>query len=218
MNKILVTGFEGYGGRSDNPSAEIAKSIDGYETAGWQVVSRVLPVTNHNIRNNVVSLIDSFNPAAVLCLGLSPGESVVRIERLAANYSRFEIADNAGEQYCGEIVAGGPAAYEATLPVEQLLHAVLGCGVPARLSESAGTYLCNAIMYHALDYCSTSARNCLCGFIHLPYMPSQVVDVLQCHQQGGEQTRLASMSLQDQKHAVMAMVESLCARGSAAPV
>jgi pyrrolidone-carboxylate peptidase len=66
MNKILVTGFEGYGGRSDNPSAEIAKSIDGYETAGWQVVSRVLPVTNHNIRNNVVSLIDSFNPAAVL--------------------------------------------------------------------------------------------------------------------------------------------------------
>ncbi len=205
MNNILVTGFEGYGGRSDNPSAEIALALDGQQIGGKQVTSAVLPVTNHNLRNNLVSLIETVNPSAIFCLGLSPGESVVRIERLAANYSRFEIADNAGEQYCGSVVSGGPAAYEATLPVEPMLQSVLSSGIPARLSESAGTYLCNAVMYHALDYCATTSRTCQCGFIHLPFMPSQVCDVL--NHGGVDQTRLSSMSLTDQKQAVVAMIE-----------
>ncbi len=209
MQKLLLTGFEGFGGRTDNPSAEVANALGGYKLDNAIVVSSVLPVTNHDLRSNLVSLIDEVEPFAVVCLGLAPGASVIRIERLAANYSRFDIKDNAGEQYCGSVVKDGPAAYEATLPLEDMLNAVNRCGIPAQLSHSAGAYLCNAVMYHALDYCSLSNLHYRSGFIHLPYMPSQVCDMLSSKNCGNSTDRLSSMSLDDQKQAVVEMLKCI---------
>lgn len=188
--------------------------LDG-ETIGGQLISaRVLPVSNQNLRKNITTLIDELKPSIVLCLGLAPGENMIRIERMAANYSRFEIADNSGEKYFGEVREGGPQGYATTLPLDHMLTAVLDRGIPARESQTAGTYLCNAIMYHALDHCVTQQLVARCGFIHLPYMPTQVRDILTATAKTAslelhQRSDLSSMALETQVEAIRAVVESL---------
>ncbi|OED38639.1 hypothetical protein AB833_19115 [Chromatiales bacterium (ex Bugula neritina AB1)] len=214
MNEILITGFEGYGGRSDNPSAAIAEALSGREIAGHRLNTRVLPVTNHDIRENITSLIDELKPRAVLSLGLAPGEKMIRIERVAANYSHFEINDNSGQRYTGVIEKDGPQAYATTLPVEDMLAAVHECSIPAYLSNTAGTFLCNAVMYHALHYCSEQNLDIACGFVHLPYLPSQVCDLLTATVKSSEvelhqRSDLASMSLEVQLAAVGALLKRI---------
>lgn len=213
-NTILITGFEGYGGRADNPSSDVALVLDGASFGQSTVVGRVLPVTNYNLRENVVELIDLHQPDVVLCLGLAPGEKMIRLERLAANYSRFEIKDNSGDIYDGPVVADGPAAFDSTLPLDRVLAAVLECGIPARLSNTAGTFLCNAIMYHTLEYCSGVLPDTRCGFVHLPYMPSQVSDLISAtgakrKLEMEQRADLASMALETQIEAVRAIVGKL---------
>lgn len=209
---MLLTGFEGYGGRPDNPSEEIAKALDGVKVNGKVIHSKILPVTNHNLQENITSLIDELQPSVVLCLGLAPGENMIRLERIAANYSKFEIKDNAGEFYHGPIIPDGPAAYDSTLPMEAMLSSVLRCGTPARVSNTAGTFLCNAVMYHALHHCAVHHPATKCGFIHVPYKPSQVTDlVLKTTEKGviemEQRSDLASMALNQQIEAVKAIVE-----------
>ena len=211
---MLITGFEGYGGRSDNPSEKVAKAMDGLSMGDVVVNAAVLPVTNHNLRENIVTLIDQYQPATVICLGLAPGEKMIRLERLAANYSRFEIKDNAGEIKHGSIIDSGPDAYQTTLPLDQLQSVVLECGIPARVSHSAGTFLCNAVMFHALDYCAANYPETRCGFIHLPYMPSQVRDLVSNNQKKKtseleHRSDLSSMALSDQIEAITAIAKSL---------
>ncbi len=213
---ILITGFEGYGGRADNPSAEVASALDGESFGQSTVVGRVLPVTNHNLRENIIGLIDVHRPEVVLCLGLAPGEKMIRLERLAANYSRFEIRDNSGDTYEGPVVKDGPAAFDSTLPLDGVLAAVLECGIPARLSNSAGTFLCNAIMYHTLEYCSGELPGTRCGFVHLPYMPSQVSHLISATEtkrqlELEQRADLASMALETQINAVRAIAGKLAA-------
>ncbi len=211
---MLITGFEGYGGRRDNPSEEIARALNGAVIDDATINAAVLPVTNYNLRDNIVALIEKYQPDVVLCLGLAPGENMIRLERVAANYSRFEITDNAGEIQHGPIIDGGPEAYQTTLPLDQLQSSLLECGIPARVSHSAGTFLCNAVMYHALDYCAVHYPDTRCGFIHLPYMPSQVRDLVSRVQEKKSselehRSDLASMSLADQTKAITAVIKSL---------
>lgn len=214
-NKLLLTGFEGYGGRSENPSEEIVQALDGITVGATTIYGRVLPVVNSHLRENIVNLIVELKPSVILCLGLAPGENMIRLERIAANYSKFEIKDNAGEIFHGPILPEGPAAYESTLPMNEMLAAVHECGIPARLSNSAGTYLCNAVMYHALDYCAVHYPDTKCGFVHLPYMPSQVTDlVLNTKKKASleltQRSDLASMALELQIEAIKAITEQLC--------
>lgn len=214
MSDLLITGFEGYGGRPDNPSASIARVLDGKVYSGGRVHARVLPVTNHNLRDNIISLIDQIQPSAVLSLGLAPGENMIRIERLAVNYSQFEIDDNAGNRCTGPIQDNAPQAYASTLPVEQLLKAVQDRSIPAYLSATAGTFLCNAIMYHALNYCHDAGLQTVSGFVHLPYLPSQVCDLITATTQSStielhQRSDMASMALATQLEAIEAIVEVL---------
>lgn len=211
---MLVTGFEGYGGRTDNPSQEIAKALDGTVVGNTTIHGRVLPVTNHDLRENIVALINELKPSVVLCLGLAPGEKMIRIERIAANYSRFEINDNAGDVFHGPITPEGPAAFNSTLPMDKMLSAVLECGIPARVSNTAGTFLCNAVMYHALYYCSVHYPETRCGFIHVPYKPSQVSDlVLKTKEKKSleleQRSDLSSMALELQIEAVKAIAKAV---------
>jgi len=208
---MLLTGFQSYGGRAVNPAEEVVKALDGDEIAGWRINGRTLPVNYLELGPRIARLISETKPLAVICLGLWPGESMIRIERIAANIADFEIADNAGALECGSIVEDGPAAYPSTLPLHAIRDRLLESGIPARLSGSAGTFLCNALMYHALHVSVSREPAPFCGFIHLPYLPQQVAGIVrdtqdearfELHQRGD----LASMALETMVEAIRVAV------------
>ena len=151
---VLLTGFEGYGGRSLNPAEEVAKALAGAVVAGETVESRLLPVDYRALRPRIEAAVAEVRPRAVLSLGLWPGEPVVRLERVAVNCADFEIADNKGLLTREAVREGGPAARLSTLPLRPVQQRLLDAGIPCRLSGSAGTFLCNALMYHTLDACA----------------------------------------------------------------
>ena len=175
---MLLTGFEGYGGRATNPAREVALRLDGTTVAGTVIHGRTLPVNYAEISSRIAGLIDELRPPVVIGLGLWPGEPMLRIERIAANIADFRIADNAGLIAKAPLAEGGPAAFLSTLPIEAIRDRLLEAGIPARLSGTAGQFLCNALMYHALCLCAERAPPPCCGFIHLPYLPEQVALLL----------------------------------------
>lgn len=171
---ILITGFEPFAGLAYNPSADIAANLDGQEIGGHRVVARLLPVEFARYRQELDALLKEIGPALYVGFGLASGEDMIRIERFGVNLADFDIADNAGARHLGkEIEPKGPAARASTLPCAEIRSALLEAGIPARLSNSAGSYLCNATLYSALGLCSMP-----CGFIHLPYASEQVAELL----------------------------------------
>jgi pyroglutamyl-peptidase I len=141
----LVTGFEPYGGHTLNPSAKVALALDGAEIGGLRIVGRVWPVTFAGLLQRLEAALDEAQPAVVIALGLCPGEPMIRLERFGVNLADFEIADNSGEWLKDAPIArDGATARTATLPLRAIERALLDAGIPARLSNTAGTYLCNA--------------------------------------------------------------------------
>jgi pyroglutamyl-peptidase len=176
---ILITGFEPFAGLDYNPSAEIAGSLDGQEIAGRRIVGRLLPVDFARYRTALDVLLQEVKPALYIGFGLASGEDMIRIERFGVNLADFDIPDNAGMRHIGrKIEADGPVARDASLPCAEIRAALLAAGIPARLSNSAGSYLCNATLYSALGLCAARSQPPLCGFIHLPYASHQVADLL----------------------------------------
>lgn len=175
---ILLTGFESYGGRSVNPAEAVTRALDGSLIEGVRVCGRTLPVDFDRARTSVPQIIAAENPDVIVSLGLWPGEPMIRLERVAINRADFEIADNVGRKVVGPIDPDGPAAHATSLPLHAIRRAMLQAGIPCRLSGSAGTFLCNALMYTVLDHCAHSLPNARCGFIHLPYLPEQVAILL----------------------------------------
>ena len=218
MQILLLTGFQSYGGRTINPAEEIVKSLNGKIIGGQKITGKTLPVNYNELKNRMKSFIEDIEPQAVICLGLWPGEMMLRIERIAVNISDFEIPDNFENFIKDPVDSAGPAGYESTLPIEEIRNSLLEHQIPARLSGTAGHFLCNALMYHALNICSTKNPSPKCGFIHLPYAPEQVADVLKnIHQQKElelhQRADLASMSLEQMRAgievAIGATLESL---------
>lgn len=175
MATVLVTGFEPFAGASVNPSAEVAKRLDGRRIGGMQVRSAVLPVQHVRAAAAVRGLSEAHDPVAIVHLGLAEGRAQVALERVAINVMDYSIPDNDGFQAHDEpCVAGGPAAYFATLPVRAMRDAMRVAGVPAYLSASAGTYLCNFVMYTTLHALAARPAPPPAGFVHLPLLPSMV--------------------------------------------
>ncbi|HWX37555.1 MAG TPA: hypothetical protein VNZ53_60345 [Steroidobacteraceae bacterium] len=175
---VLVTGFAPYGGRGRNPAADIAHALDGCTIAEVPVVGRLLPVALDEIIAKAESLLDELQPRIVINVGLWPGESMVRIERVGLNLADFEIPDNHGRKARDESLSrNGPAAKFATLPVRKIEEAMLAAGIPSRISNSAGSFLCNACLYSFLS-AAEKKKGTRCGFIHVPYLPEQVADLL----------------------------------------
>jgi pyroglutamyl-peptidase len=175
---ILVTGFQGYGGRSANPSEVIARALNGTRIAGAAVCGHVLPVDFAAMCRQMPALIDEMRPDVIVSLGLWPGEAMLRIERLAANWSWFELPDNMGHRQNGKVIETGPDGYLSSLPADAMQAAIRAAGLPCRQSGSAGTYLCNATSYVTLHHCAAHLPDSLAGFMHLPYLPAQVADLL----------------------------------------
>ena len=172
---ILVTGFEPFGGHPSNPSAEIAKSVDGRVVAGVAVRAVILPVHHAEAAHAAARLLSEHDPVAVLHLGLAAGRARIALERVAVNVMDYECADNAGYQARGEpCVAGGPVAYLTTLPLPAILEALAREGIPAYLSNTAGTYLCNQTLYATLHAIAAARKRALAGFLHVPLSPVMV--------------------------------------------
>jgi pyroglutamyl-peptidase len=172
---LLVTGFEPFAGHALNPSAEVAKALDGRRIGACVVCSAVLPVHHVEAARDVGALLDEHRPRAVVHLGLAAGRARLALERVAVNVMDFEVEDASGYRARGEpCVAGGPAAYFSTLPLDAMLAAVLADGVPAYVSNTAGTYLCNQTLYTTLHRIATERRPTLAGFVHLPLSPAMV--------------------------------------------
>lgn len=215
---MILTGFEGYGGRGINPAEEIIKTLDGEVVAGVTVSGRVLPVAYRGLRQRLHDIVREGRPEAVIALGLWPGEAVIRLERVAMNVNAFEIPDNEGTLEHGPVDKAGALAYSATLPLEEIQSRLLSADIPARLSSSAGNFLCNATMYCLLEAVEQAGLNAPCGFVHLPYLPAQVAEIIaglraahemELHQRAD----LASMSLEVMVKAVRIAIETAIERG-----
>jgi len=200
---LLVTGFEPFAGASVNPSAEVAARLDGRRLAGVDVRAAVLPVHHVGAAAQAVALLERHDPVAVVHLGLAGERAQIALERVAINVMDYAIPDNAGWQARDEAcVAGGPAAYLSTLPLRAMLDAVRAAGVPAYLSSTAGTYLCNFVMYTTLHALAARGAARPAGFIHLPPLPAMVP---------ADQSGLPSMDLALMVRGVEAALEVVAA-------
>lgn len=170
---VLLTGFEPFGGEQTNPSWDAVSALHGARIAGHRVAARCLPVTFGASLKALRAAIRETRPALVLCVGQAGGRAQLSLERVAINVDDARIADNAGNQPIDTpVVEGGPAAYFATLPIKAIHAALRDAGIPATISQSAGTYVCNHVFYglmHALRR-SPGIRG---GFMHIPYSPRQ---------------------------------------------
>ena len=172
---LLLTGFEAFGGYAVNPSLEVAKALDGRAVGDAVVRGAILPVHHVEAAPAVSRLLDETDPLAVLHLGLAAGRARIALERVAVNVMDFDTPDNAGYRARGEpCVPGGPDAYFATLPLGTILAALLGEGIPAYVSNTAGTYLCNQTMYGTLHLLARRRHPARAGFVHLPLLPAMV--------------------------------------------
>jgi len=176
---VLVTGFEPFGGGSVNPSGLVADALSGRVISGLLVRSGVLPVIFGESGRQVVGLIERWDPAAVVSFGQGgPSQTALKIERLGVNLRDFGIPDNAGHRPGVEpVISEAPAAYFATLPVTAMRDRVRAAGVPCELSNSAGTFLCNEVLFAVLHHLASRAPAPPAGFVHVPMLPEQVAGV-----------------------------------------
>jgi len=170
---ILLTGFAPFGGETSNPSWNAVQVLDGIRIKGHRVVARRLPVEFGASLRELRKAIREVKPALVLCVGQAGGRTQLSLERIAINVDDARIPDNAGAcPIDAAIVDDGPAAYFTGLPIKAMLSALRGAGIPAEVSQTAGTYVCNHVFYglmHALRR-TPKVRG---GFIHIPYSPEQ---------------------------------------------
>ncbi|MDP2873169.1 MAG: pyroglutamyl-peptidase I [Bacillota bacterium] len=173
MRKLLLTGFEPFGGEKVNPSWEIARSLDGAEIGDVKVAAARLPVVWGRANEALIELIVRESPDLIVSLGQSGREDIC-VERVGINVSDAAAADNAGTLLTdAPIDSDGPVAYWSTLPIKAMAAAIRAAGVPAHVSNSAGTYLCNHVMYGALHQLAKAGRCIPCGLIHVPGLPEQ---------------------------------------------
>lgn len=186
--RILVTGFDPFGGESVNPAFEAVKLLPD-TIAGAEIIKLEIPTVFSKCGPAVEAGIEKYNPDVVVNVGQAGGRSCVTIEKVAINLAEARIPDNAGEQpRDAAIQADGKNAYFSLLPVNAIVQNIRAHGLPCHVSYSAGTYVCNAVMYEVLYMIEKKYQNMRAGFIHVPFASEQVVD---------KPNGMASMSVKD---------------------
>ena len=170
--RILLTAFEPFGGDPVNPSLLIARALDGQMVAGAQVAAVELPCVFGKALVALDEALERTRPVLAVALGLAAGREGLSIERVAINVDDARIPDNAGAQPVDEaITKGGPPAWFSTLPIKAIAAALREAGVPAVVSQTAGTFVCNHVFYGLQQrLAGTGVRS---GFIHVPLLPEQ---------------------------------------------
>ena len=174
MRNVLVTGFEPFGGEPINPALEAVRRLEGKILGGARVATRALPVVRFAAIEEIERHIREVDPILVLAIGQAGGRLEITPERIAINVDDFRIPDNGGFQPMDEpIVQAGPPAYWSTLPIKAMVLAMKQAGIPASVSNTAGTFVCNHLFY-GLMHCLAQQRNGVRGgFLHIPYLPEQ---------------------------------------------
>jgi pyroglutamyl-peptidase len=199
MKKLLLTGYEPFLDNPINPTTDIVKELDGEVVGGYSITARVLPVDFGKTAEVAFRYYDEVSPDVVISLGLAPGRNRITPERIAINCNDGE-PDNEGNTPIDQpIVEDGPAGYFSTLPIRRFVNVLNENGYPAEISNTAGTYLCNNIMYHMLHKVSSENKKVLAGFIHIPAS----------HELAVKSRNLPSWSSKDLIDSVKLMIESL---------
>ena len=171
MKKLLVTGFDPFGGESVNPAREVVLRLPD-AVGGYEITKLEIPTVFGLAAETVLQAAEELCPHAILCVGQAGGSSAVTPEVVAINLREASIPDNAGNVPVNTpVIENAPAAYFATLPVRDMVQAVKEKGIPCTLSYSAGTFVCNDLLYTLLHrYRDTDVQ---VGFVHIPYLPEQ---------------------------------------------
>jgi pyroglutamyl-peptidase len=174
MPKVLVTGFEPFGGESINPSWQVAKVLSGEAIDGYEIVAAEIPVARYEALDKIIAQIKEHLPKIIINLGQAGGRTDITVERIGINIDDYGSPDNAGNQPLDErIEAEGPDAVLSSLPIKAMVEAMKEAGVPATVSNSAGTYLCNHVAYGIPRYLQKEQIDAIAGFIHIPFLPEQ---------------------------------------------
>ena len=174
--KLLLTGFTPFDGEKINPALEAVKRVKP-EIAGMEIVKLEVPTVFGESVRLVAEAIEREQPDFVLSIGQAGGRAEITPERVAINVDDARIPDNVGQQPIDvPIFADGENAYFATLPVKAMAEAIQKAGLPAALSNTAGTFVCNHLMYGVLHHLHQNHKSAKAGFIHVPYIPEQTAD------------------------------------------
>ena len=172
---VLLTGFEPFDGETINPSWAAVQRLDGWAGPGFTCVAGLLPCEFGTARDALEALIARHRPQLVIAVGQAGRRAEVSVERIAINVDDARIPDNAGRQPIDDPIApDGPAAYFATLPIKAIVHQLREAGIPAAVSQTAGTFVCNHVFYAAM-HAAVQGGAFRAGFIHIPYLPEQAV-------------------------------------------
>ena len=171
MKKILITGFDPFGGAAINPSWLAVEQLPD-QVGDYALCKLQIPTVFQKAAQVVLEKAAQLQPDVIICVGQAGGRAAVTPERIGVNIRDARICDNEGNQPHGEFVdPTGPAAYFSTLPVEAMAQAIRGVGIEATVSNSAGAFVCNDVLYSLLHhYAGTCVK---VGFIHVPYLPQQ---------------------------------------------
>lgn len=176
MPSILLTGFEPFAGDSINPSWEAVRQLDQHRLGEHSLVAVQLPCVFGDAITQLQAAIDRVQPELVLCVGQAGGRSALSLERVAINLDDARIEDNRGQQPLDRpVIDGAPAGYFSTLPVKAMVQAARDAGIPAEVSYTAGTFVCNHVMFGLLHHLAAHHPASRGGFLHIPWLPQQVV-------------------------------------------
>lgn len=191
MTKILLTGFTPFDHESTNPSWEVLRQLDlASAFPGHEIHIAQLPCEFGTALHDLKDLLDSLMPEIVVCLGQAGGRAELSVERVAINVDDARIPDNVGLQPIDQaIVDGGPVGYFSSLPIKAIVQTLREHGIPANVSQTAGTYVCNHVFYGLMHYANTCPQLKRAGFVHIPYLPSQA-----CAHIGAPSMSLETMS------------------------
>ena len=173
--RILLTGFEPFGATPINPAEQVARALDGVRLGDWEVVSAIVENSFGRSIAQVSEAMKECRPDLVVMLGEYGGRTMITLERFAHNHDdsvRYDLDDNAGVRLAGQpVVDGGPLAYRSTLPLHAITKALRTAGVPADISDTGGTNVCNHLLYGVLHHISEEELPVRAGWIHLPHLP-----------------------------------------------
>jgi pyroglutamyl-peptidase len=198
--RILVTGFDPFGNETINPAYEAVKLLPGI-IAGAEIIKLEIPTVFATCGVVVEEAIEKHKPDVILSIGQAGGRFDISVERVAINIADGRIPDNAGNQPIDQIIReDGPNAYFASLPVKAMVDKIRSKGIPASVSYTAGSYVCNYIMYCVLHSVETKHKGTRAGFIHVPYMTSQAI---------GKPVNTPTMSIETISAAIAAAIEAI---------
>ena len=176
--KILVTGFDPFGGEKINPALETIKLLP-HEILGTHIIKLEIPTVIGKSLAKIREAVETENPDVVLSIGQAGGRADISVERIGINIDDYHIPDNEGNQPVDKpVIQGGPAAYFVTIPIKAVVEKIRAHNIPASISNSAGTFICNHVCYsvaHLAAARTATGKPMKSGFIHIPFLPEQVI-------------------------------------------